>query len=131
MQRAAAISLILFAVAASVSCGKAEESMTEVTNGQFTILIRSQEFHHSAIRNVDVCVTETSSHKFPNDKAQCFLHGFDFSGLSAKWQSQHEIEVSFRSGRVTYFTNSASVSPNGLPPVEFHTKLCDGCEGPS
>lgn len=131
MQKTTVFSLILFATVASVSCEKPKETMTEVPNGRFSILIRSQEFGHSAIRNVDVCVVEAPSSGFPNHKAQCFLHGFDFSGLSAKWQSQREIQVSFRGGRVTYFTNSALVSPNGSLPVEFHTTLCDGCVGPS
>jgi hypothetical protein len=58
-----------------------------------------------------------------------FLHGFDFSGLSMKSRAHNEIEieVSFRSGRVTRFTNFASVAPDRSVPVEFHTALCDGC----
>ena len=131
MQKATLLSLMLFGAIAFVSCEKPEETFTEVPNGQFTILIRSQEFGRSAIRDVDVCVVETPSRGFPKHKAQCFLHGFDFSGLSAKWQSGREIKVSFRGGRVTYFTNSAIVFPDGSVPVEFHTTLCDGCIGPS
>ena len=127
MRRGAAISFMLLAAAGLASCGKPEESMTEVENGRFKIVIRSQEFHHSAIRNVDVCVEETSRHKFPRDNAQCFLHGFDFSGLSVKWQSEREIGVSFRSARITHFANYALVSPDGSASVEFHTTLCDGC----
>jgi hypothetical protein len=112
------------------SCrGKPEESATEVENGPFKILVRSQEFRNSGIRNIDVCVAETSNRKFPKDESQCFLHGFDFSELSARWRSQREIEVSFRSGRVSYFTNSPSVLPVGSSiPVGFHATLCDGCD---
>ena len=101
--------------------------MTEVENGPFKVLIRSQEFHHSAIRNIDICVAQTSARKFPKDKSQCFLHGFDFSGLSVKWESEREIEISFACGRVTHFTNDAFVYPNGPIPVEFHATLNDGC----
>jgi hypothetical protein len=109
------------------SCrGKPEESVTEVKNGDYKILVRSQEFHHSAIRNIDACVTDVSSGGFPSDKAQCFLHGFDFSGLSFKWQSQSDIEVSFDCGNVSMFRNYAIV-PHGLHPVEFHVMLREGC----
>ena len=127
MRTGAAILVILLEAMILVSCGKPEENITEVANGRFKLLIRSQEFYDSAIRNVDVCVAETADQRFPKDKAQCFLHGFDFSGLSVKWRSQNEIEVHFRSGRVTRFTNHASVSPKGSVPVEFHTTLCEAC----
>ena len=107
--------------------GKPDESVSEVENGPFKVLVRSQEFHRSGTRNVDVCVTETLSRKFPVDKQQCFLRGFDFSGLSVKWLSQQDIEVSFQCGRVTTFTNSALVYPHGPVPVEFHATLRDEC----
>ena len=110
------------------SCGKADETSSEVKNGAFKVLIRSQEFHHSGIRNVDVCVAETSSLGFPKNRAQCFLHGFDFNGLTAKWQGPQAIEVAFQSGRVVHFTNAAVVYPGGPVPTEFHIILCDGCE---
>ena len=49
-----------------VSCkGTPVESVTEVQNGAFKILVRSQEFHHSGSVNVDICVANTSSHNFP------------------------------------------------------------------
>jgi hypothetical protein len=102
--------------------------VTQVENGPLKALVRSQEFHHSGIRNVDVCVAEISSQGFPKDEAQCLLHGFDFSGLSVKWRSEREIEISFRSGRVSQFTNDASVSQKGSIPIEVHATLCEGCE---
>jgi hypothetical protein len=107
--------------------GKPNETVTEVKNGPFKILGRSQEFHHSGLINLDVCVTESSDPTFPNQKHQCFLHGFDFSGLSVKWLSQQDIEIAFNCGRVTTFTNSAFVYPNGPVPVEFYATLRDGC----
>lgn len=107
--------------------GTPEENVTKVNNGPFKILVRSQEFHHSAIRNIDICIAETASRNFPKNKLQCFLRGFDFSGLSANWQGQREIEVSFRCGRVTYFTNTAFVYTQGPVPVESHVALRDGC----
>ena len=96
------------------------------------VLVRSQEFHHSGIINVDICVTDSSNLAFPkNEKPQCFLHGYDFSGLSVKWLSQRNIEIAFDCGRVTTFTNSAFVYPNGPVPVEFHAILLDGCANQS
>ncbi len=108
--------------------GEPNETVTETKNGSFKILVRSQEFHHSGTINVDVCVTDSSDPKFPtHEKQQCFLHGYDFSGLSVKWLSQRHIEIAFDCGRVTTFTNSAFVYPGGPVPVEFHASLRDGC----
>jgi hypothetical protein len=117
------------------SCrGRPDETMTEVKNGAFKVLIRSQEFHHSGSRNIDICVTNNSDRGFPDKEVQCFLRGFDFDGLTVKWQTPQVIEVFFRSGRVTHFTNSAFAYPGGPVPTEFHVLLCDGCDaaiGPS
>jgi hypothetical protein len=108
--------------------GKPNEIVTETKNGPFKVLVRSQEFHHSGMIDVDVCVTDSSELTFPkHEKQQCFLHGFDFSGLSVKWLAQRDIEIIFDCGRVTTFTNSAFVYPNGPVPVEFHAALRDGC----
>ena len=107
--------------------GKPNETVTEARNDRFKVLVRSQEFHHSGLINVDVCVTDSSSPAFPKSKLQCFLHGYDFSGLSVKWLSQQNIEIAFNCGRVTTFTNSAFVYPRGPVPVEFHAILRDGC----
>src|SRR6202140_23716 len=66
--------------------GKPNETVTEARNGPFKVLVRSLEFHHSGSINVDVCVTDSSSIAFPkSEKVQCFLHGYDLSGLSVKW----------------------------------------------
>jgi hypothetical protein len=45
--------------------------------------------------------------------------------LSAKWLGQREIEISFCSGRVTNFTNYASVYRGGPDPMVFHATLRD------
>src|SRR4051812_14914896 len=100
MRTSAANLAILLGTVLLSSCDKPKEAVTQVANGPFKVLIRSQEFHNSAIENVDVCVAETSDVRFPKAEEQCFLHGYDFSGLSVKWRSQNAIEVSFRSGRV-------------------------------
>lgn len=111
------------------SCqGKPEEHVTEVKNSAFKILVRSQEFHHSGTVIVDVCVAEASNPKFPEKRIQCFLRGDDFAGLSVKWVSQREIEISFACGRVSSFQNYAVVSPSGSRPQEFHAILHDRCE---
>jgi hypothetical protein len=112
---------------ALASCRPTEQTFSAVENGPFKIVVRSQEFHHSAIRNVDICVAETSGRKFPSGKSQCFLHGFDFSGLSVKWLGQREIEVSFQCGRVTHFANDAFVYPKGPVPEEFHVTMREDC----
>jgi hypothetical protein len=109
------------------SCfGRTDESLAEVKNGDFKIVIRSQEVHNSGLRNIDACVADVSSHGFPGGKAQCFLHGFDFSGLSFRWQSQRDIEVSFNCGNVSLFRNYAIV-PHGLNPASFHVTLREEC----
>ena len=103
--------------------------MSEIQNGRFKVMVRTQEFNRSGSENVDVCVANTSSHEFPDVKtSQCFLNGYEFTGLSVEWQAPSVIEISFRSGRVTHFTNTAFAYPGGPVPEEFHTLLCDGCD---
>jgi hypothetical protein len=116
------LSLVVF------SCGKpTEENLEEVKDGAYKVAVRSQEFHHSGIRNVDICVADVASTQFPTDNGQCFLHGFDFSALTVKWLSEGNIEISFACGRVSEFSNFALVA-NGHPvPVEFHATLNDKC----
>jgi hypothetical protein len=89
--------------------------------------VRSQEINGSGIHNIDVCVAKASDSVFPKDKKQCFLHGFDFSGLSVNWKSKNTIEVSFQCGRVDQFRNSAFIYPQGPVPEEFYVTLRDSC----
>lgn len=111
------------------SCkGKPEQSVAEDDNGPFKVLVRSQEFHHSGIRNTDVCMANISDADFPTKQVQCFLHGYDFSQLSVKWRSERDVEISFACGRVSEFTNFAFVYPKGPIPVEFHATLRDECD---
>jgi len=106
--------------------GKPDESVTEVQNGAFKILIRSQEFRHSGTVNVDICVAHVSSVRSPTRGSQCFLHGFDLDHLSAKWRGQHEIEISLADGYVTEFSNYVSaVNPKSALPEQFHVTLRD------
>jgi hypothetical protein len=120
--------MCLLAIVLQSCSGKPEETLAEYANGAFKVAVRSQEFHHSSIHNIDVCVAETSTHKFPSDKAQCFLHGYDFSNLSVKWTSEHAIEISFMCGNVSFFQNTATVSPQGANREGFHAKLNDLCD---
>jgi hypothetical protein len=109
------------------SCkGRLDEHVTAVENGPFKILIRSQEFYHSGTVNIDICVAQTSSRKFPR-RGSCFLHGFDFDNLSAKWQSADVIQISFGCGYVTHFANDAVVYPKTDVPVAFHAILRENC----
>ena len=110
---------------ALVSCTRKEESVAEMKNGAFKIDVRSQEFNNSGVINMDVCVASASDSEFPKGNLQCFLNGYDFVGLKARWVSQHEIEVSFNCGRVSAFNNYAVVSVKGALPVEFHAVLRD------
>ncbi len=111
-----------------ISCGKpTEENLTEVKNGAYKVDVRSQEFHHSGIRNVDICVTDVASTRFPTDKRQCFLHGFDFSELTVKWLSERNVEISFACGRVSKFSSFAVMTNGHRLPVEFHATLNDEC----
>jgi hypothetical protein len=103
-------------------------SVSEIENGPFKVIVRTQEFNNSGSQIVDVCVANTTSREFPDKTIQCFLKGYDFDGLSVKWQGPTVIEVSFHSGRVTHFTNSALVYPGGPVPEAFHLLLCDGCD---
>jgi hypothetical protein len=123
--------LVVFACCSLIllqSCKRVtEQSLSETPDGAFKVVVRTQEISHSGTRNVDVCVANASSAGFPDKKAQCFMSGYDFDGLSVKWQGPRVIEVSFSSGRVARFTNSAFVYPGGPVPEEFHTLLCDGC----
>jgi len=105
-----------------------EQSVSEVKNGNFKVMIRSQEFNNSGSKNIDICVANTSTDAFPDKRAQCFFNGYDFDGLAVRWQGPQVIQVSFRSGRVSRFTNSAFVYAGGPIPEEFHILLCDGCE---
>jgi len=119
---------VLAAVLLAASCSNPEEHTTEVKRGDFKLMLRSQEYHHSGIRNVDICVAEATAEKFPSGKTQCFLHGFDFSGLSVEWRTGSEIDICFSSGRVTYFTNYPSLTPTGSTPVEFHASIHEGVD---
>ena len=105
-----------------------KQKVSETNNGHFKVMVRSQEFNHSGTENVEICVANAASERFPDSRLQCFLNGYDFSDLSVKWEGPQVVQVAFRSGRVTRFTNSAFVYPSGPVPVEFHTLLCDGCE---
>jgi hypothetical protein len=127
MQRLTIFMVFFFSLGV-LSCGKpTEENVTEVKNGMYKVDVRSQEFHHSGIRNVDVCVADIASSQFPTDKGQCFLHGFDFSGLAVKWVSERNVEISFACGRVSKFSNFAVMSKGRPLPVEFHATLFDEC----
>jgi hypothetical protein len=121
------ISLFLLALALGGCRKPTEEKITEVRNNLYKVDVRAQEFHNSGIQNVDVCVADAESQEFPNDKLQCFLHGFDFSGLSVSWRSERDVDISFTCGRVVSFRNFAVVSKGRTLPVEFHASLREEC----
>ena len=127
MRRFLSLSICLVS-SLGVSCGRTiQESVIEVNNDAFKADVRSQEFGHSGIVNVDICVAESNSTSFPTDRRQCFLHGFDFSDLSVYWLSERDLSISFDCGRVTTFSNFTTLSDRRDVPVEFHARLHDRC----
>jgi hypothetical protein len=106
----------------------AQESISEVNDGPFKVMIRYQELNDSGSVNVDICVASATERIFPHKRSHCFLNGYDFDGLSVKWLTPRVLEVSFLSGRVSQFTNTAFIYPSGPVPEEFHILLCDGCK---
>jgi hypothetical protein len=123
---------VLAAALLLVSCrGNPEENVTEVANGPFKLMVRSREYHHSGILNVDVCVAEASTRKFPSeDWTQYFFHGYDFTGLSVEWAAKRslDIDIRFSSGTVSYFRNYAIQRPTGPTPVDFHASIHEGLD---
>jgi hypothetical protein len=69
--------------------------VSEVANGTFKVMVRTQEFNNSGTEIVDVCVANVEAHQFPGKAYQCFLKGYDFGTLSVKWLDPQVIEVSF------------------------------------
>jgi hypothetical protein len=111
------------------SCsGKPDQVFTEYRNGPFKAIVRSQEFGHSAIRNIGICMEEISIVGFPKDRSQCFLHGYDFSKLSVTWTSERSIEISYSCGKVSSFQNTVVVSPQKGKSEGFHARLNESCD---
>jgi hypothetical protein len=102
------------------------QRISETKNGDFKVVVRVQEFNNSGSENIDVCVANSSSQKFPTGN-QCFLNGYEFDGLSIKWVGPRVIQVSFSTGNVSHFTNSAVAYPGGPVPEAFRILLCEGC----
>jgi hypothetical protein len=109
MEKALAFVLCLYLPFLASCSGPTASAVTEVRDGAYKVVIRSQEFADSGIFNVDVCIADSSSNEFPTDKRQCVLHGFDFDQISAKWVPGDIVEISFDCGRVTEFSNHALV----------------------
>jgi hypothetical protein len=110
------------------SCSRVTyEHVQEINNGPFKAVIRTRELNDSGSYVVDVCVAKVSDKKLMETRYQCFMNGYDFDGLGVEWLSPTIINVYFKSGRIAYFRNSASVYIHGQISEEFHTVLCDGC----
>lgn len=125
--RLVTLSGICFIGLSLLSCmGAHEDKVIEIKNGAFKVLVRGQVFKQLGNVNIDVCVTNVSDTRFPSKGNQCFLNGYDFDGLAVKWTSERDIAISFKDGRVSHFTNYASVYPRGDVPVQFHAVLYEG-----
>ncbi len=113
-----AAALALFLMISSVGCSKpTEERVTYYKHGQYKIVVRSQQFHNLSVQNVDICVAQIDARSFPSDKGQCFLHGFDFSGLSVRWLSDSDVEIGLRAS-LRVFSKLAKVSLGWVVGVE-------------
>lgn len=122
-----ALALILISVTCILqSCSRVTaENTRSVINGEFKAIIISKEFNHSGSTVVQICVISASASKIDDAKQQCFFNGYDLGGLVVTWPSPRHIAVSYDSGRVTHFTNSAFVYPQGPVPTEFRISLAD------
>lgn len=110
------------------SCGsKPQEAIAEYKGDIFKIEARTQEYHNSGIKNVELCAMPISFVDFPKDEGQCILKGYDFSDLFVKWKAPQEVEISFKCGRVSSFKNFALVPGRGGQPVQVHATLIDKC----
>lgn len=117
------LTMMLFACAA-----KPQETMTEHKGESLKIGIRTQEFHNSGIKNIDICAMPLSAKFFPKDEGRCFLKGYDFSDLSVEWKSPQQIDISFRCGRVSSFKNFAIVPYRNDQSIQVHATLTDNCD---
>lgn len=110
-----------------VSCSKPRTvAFTYVKHGSYKVIIRDLEFFHSGIHNTDVCVADLNDNHFPSTKGfQCFLSGHDFVGLGVQWQSAHAINIHFKCGTVSSFSNFAIISKNRDIPIDFHIFMHD------
>lgn len=101
-------------------------TLKNIEYGSYKVVVRDLEFLHSGIHNTDVCVTDLHDSHFPDTKGfQCFLKGYDFSALDVKWRSVHAIDVYFKCGTVSSFSNFAIISENRKIPDDFHIFLHD------
>lgn len=117
-----------FAMILSACAAKPQEKMTEYRGEGLKIGIRTQEFHNSGIKNIDICAMPLLATSFPKDEGQCFLKGYDFSDLSVEWKSPQQIDISFRCGRVSSFKNFAIVPERDHQSIQVHATLIDNCD---
>ena len=112
---------------AACSVGKSEK-FEIINNGDYKVVIRSEEPLRSGIHNIDICVLAKADAKFPPryEKAQCFLQGYDLDGLAVKWLGPRYINIYVKDGWISKFRNNATVSLKETPrAVAFHISLYD------
>lgn len=128
------LNICLLAASALTACGAGNsEKFEAVKDGDYKVVIRSEEPLHSGIHNIDICVLAVADTKFPPRyrEAQCFLQGYDLDGLTVKWLAPRYINVYIKDGWVSEFKNNATVSLQGTPKaVAFHISLYDSSSYP-
>lgn len=118
---------VVVAALCLASCSEPKTvTVSNVEHGSYKVVVRDLEFLHSGIHNTDVCVTDLNDSDFPTTKGfQCFLKGYDFVGLVVSWRAPHVIDVRFKCGNVSSFSNFAIISKNRHIPEHFHVFLQD------
>jgi hypothetical protein len=118
---------VVVTVLCLASCSEPKTvTVNNVEHGSYKVVVRDLEFLHSGIHNTDVCVTDLNDGDFPTTKGfQCFLKGYDFVGLTVSWRAPHVIDVRFKCGNVSSFSNFAIISKRKHMPENFHVFLQD------
>ena len=101
-------------------------TLKDIEYGSYKVVVRDLEFMHSGLHNTDICVTDLHDSHLPTTKGfQCFLNGYDFVGLTVEWRSARVIDIHFKCGTVSSFSNFAIISDNRKIPDDFHIFLHD------
>jgi hypothetical protein len=108
------------------SCAKRVDKISDIPNGKYKLQIRDSEYGGDGTHYIDICVAEARSTEFSTSGDRCFLRGFDFGSISAKWVSDRNVIITFRCGYLTAYTNTASLEGRDNPD-QFNAKLVDTC----
>jgi hypothetical protein len=107
--------------------GAPEEHRAYIVRGDLQIGVRTQEWEHSGIVNVQACLMPRGSKVYPKDGSQqCFFAGYDLTQLGVRWNRDDDVTISMACGQVTEFENWALVDVRGRSD-RIHVNLTDRC----